>query len=363
MLFVFDMLQKLIKETVNIDCENIPSKAIEKASELFIDTIACIYAGSSAEGIDRLRGLCLQWGPGGKAEVFCFKDQISAPYAALLNSVMAHARDYDDTHDGAVNHGCVTIVPALLAAVDSIDRAVSGKEFLTAMAVGLEISNRLGMAFIDYLHAGWLPTTLWGSFGAAAACGRLLGLNTEQMANAFGFAYSVIHGNRQALDEGKLAKRIQPGFSARAGLEAAYYAKSGLSAAENIIEGNFSIPKLFTNNHIQSDYLEAELATFSELENISIKPYPSCRCTHPVIDAALEIKEKRSISTADIAKGSIYLPPCSRAQIGRPFEIRQSPTVDAQFSAAYTASLALNKGTPRLVDFEPNNIRSREDII
>lgn len=101
---------------------------------------------------------------------------------------------------------------ACIAAGSSAD---GGKEFLAALAVGLDVANRLGMAFGPFLHTGWLPTTLWGPFGAAVACGRIMHLDEDQMMNAAGLAYSQIHGNRQALVDGSLAKRIQPAFSAQ----------------------------------------------------------------------------------------------------------------------------------------------------
>ena len=110
-------------------------------------------------------------------------------------------------------------------------------------------------------------------------------------------------------------------------------------------------------------YIDTGLGFFEETMNISIKPYPSCRCTHAVVDAVLDIKKQRNLSWQDIESGESYLPPNSMAQIGHPFAIRDNPTVDAQFSAQYVAALAFIYGKPRIADFHRDNVILRQDII
>jgi len=365
----------MVQDAATKTVDEIPNHAINKAVDLFVDTIGCIFAGTNAEGISKLKNTILYWGATPHATVLVSGEKTSAPSATLINSAMGHARDFDDTHDLAANHGSVVVVPALLATAEACSRGnktaanpfrveqVSGKALIAALSVGLEVTNRLAMAFAPYLHAGWLPTTLWGPFGAAAACGRILHLNNEQMHNAFGLAYSQIHGNRQALLDGALAKRIQPGLSAASGLQSAFLAANGITAARNIISGDFGIPVLYTEGKMDNRYIDTGLGFFEETMNISIKPYPSCRCTHAVVDAVLDIKKQRNLSWQDIESGEIYLPPNSMAQIGQPFTIRDNPTVDAQFSAQYVAALVFICGKPRIADFHTDNVTSRKDII
>ncbi len=375
-----DRIEELIDFAWAARAEDLPQEVLDKAADLLLDTIACIHAGSSAAGIGEIRDSLSIWGGEPQARIIAFGERSAVPWAALINSAMAHARDFDDTHDGALNHGCVTLVPALLALSEFLGsgapaagtsgesnkripfRPVSGKEFVAALAVGLELVNRLGMAFIPYLHVGWLPTTLWGPIGVAAACGRLLGLDRRQMADAVGLAYAQIHGNRQALVDGALAKRLQPGFSAVAGIQAAVMALHGLSGAKNLIDGTFGIPALYTAGKVDSDFLVEGLGQKFEALEVSIKPYPSCRCSHPVIDSVLRLKEEQVFDWKEVEEGFIRLPPQSMGQIGNPFRIRENPTVDAQFSAQYTAALVCVKGRPRLKDFEAQTVRKAKDI-
>ncbi|MFZ7127808.1 MAG: MmgE/PrpD family protein [Desulfobacterales bacterium] len=367
-------IDRLVSESVSRSPEDIPGKVMRKAADLLVDTVGCLWAGTGADGIPEVRQTMLLWGGTPHATVLGYGDRLSAPHAALANGAMIHARDFDDTHDTAVNHGCVVVVPALLAVAEAVSRPdptgrmpvprrrVSGEEFTAALAVGLEVANRLGMAFIPYLHPGWLPTTLWGAFGAAAACGRVLGLDEDRMRNAFGFAYSQIHANRQALADARLAKRIQVGFSGSAGVQSAFLAARGITAAQNVITGAFGIPQLYTAGQMEAGHVEAGLGDFEETLRISVKPYPCCRCTHPIIDAALEIKAGRAFGPDEIEAATAFLPPQSMAQIGTPFRIRENPTVDAQFSAAYTAAHTFIHGAPGIRDFAAERVRERTEV-
>ncbi len=372
-----DSIYPLVRHAANITVDDIPDDILNYTKDLFLDTIGCILAGSSADGVKNLRNIIDFWGGNRQAKILSFDDKTSAPFAALLNSVMGHARDFDDTHDGAVNHGCVTIVPALLAVCEALSSGavsalpntnlpnkISGADFIAALAVGLDVSNRLGMAYIPYLHVGWLPTTLWGPLGSAAACGRLMRLDEIKMHHAFGIAYAQIHANRQALVDGALAKRIQPGFSSSAGVQSAFFAANDITGAKNIIDGDFGISTLYTAGKVDSKHLTENLGKFFETSNVSIKPYPCCRCTHPLIDSVIAMQKKYNIEWQEIKEGTIYIPPTSMGQIGNVFQIRKNPTVDAQFSAQYTAALTfINGGGPKLQDFEEINVMSRKEII
>jgi 2-methylcitrate dehydratase PrpD len=371
-----DSIVPLIEHALRRRFEEIPSPVVKHSLNLLLDTIGCILAGSSVPGVEKVKQTIDFWAGRSLAKVLAFDQWTSTPNAAFLNAVMAHARDYDDTHDRAVNHGCVTIVPALFAVSQTLCCAtvipsqntelpsrVSGREFVTALVVGLDIANRLGMAFIPYLHVGWLPTTLWGPLAVAAACGRLLGLTQMQMRHALGLAYSQIHGNRQALVDGALAKRIQPAFAAAAGISAVFLALNGVTAAERIIDGDFGIAALYTSGRMDTTALLEGIGRHYETSRVGIKPYPACRCTHPVIDAARWLRNEQGVDWRNIAEGKIFLPPQSMGQIGNPFLLREDPTVDAQFSAQFTAALAFVRDRPQIRDFQPENVRTASDVL
>jgi len=342
-----DSIFPLVKHAATTNSDDIPIEILDYTRDLFLDTLGCINSGSSAKGISELKETMAFWGGNQQATVFSFDEKTSAPSAAFLNAVMGHANDFDDTHDGALNHGCVTLVPALLATCEALSfvngknspdwisqKIISGKEFIAALAIGLDVSNRLGMAFIPYLHVGWLPTTLWGPFACAAACGRLLGLDLEQMTNAFGLAYSQIHANRQGLLDGALSKRVQPGFSASAGIQAAFMAAGNITGAKNIVDGDFGLRALYSDGQIDGQFLTEKIGTAFETANVSIKPYPCCRCTHPVIDAVLSLSDRHNIQWQDIEHGKYF---CHRNRWDRlgillPFAITRQSMLNSVLS-------------------------------
>ncbi len=353
----------LAEHAADFPAAEIPEGVLSYTADLFLDTVGCIFGGSGADGVGETLATLQRWGGANQASVIPQRIKTNAPNAAFANSVMAHARDYDDTHDEAVLHGCVTAVPALMGACQLREKPTPGREFLAALAVGLDISNRLSLSLISYLHVGWLPTTVLGAFGATCAVGRLLGLDAVGMRNAMGFAYAQVGGNRQALIDGTLAKRMQPAFAAVIAVQSAAFAQAGLTAADRFLTGDYGLPALYTGGRIDHDRLTDDLAIRWETANISVKPYPSCRCSHPVIDAALELRDGIEDPAGQIEAGTILLPPTSMGQIGYPFRLRRNPTVDAQFSAQYTAALALVSGRPRLRDFEVGTIRGNTQVL
>lgn len=367
-------ITKIIAEfVVDITYDKIPEQVKSMTASLILDTIGCIYSGSTADGIRELVDYLSMFDSNKHAGVFGFNKEMSIHNAALINSASAHARDYDDTHDEAVNHASVTTLPSLISLSQFLStstagknaqlKPISGKDFVTAFCIALEIANRVSLAFIPYLAVGWLPTTLSGPFGSACGNAKLLGLSADAVQRAIGFAYTQIHGNRQALIESTLAKRIQPAFSAVAGIHAAFMAMAGLSSPKEVFTGVYGLSNLYTQGQIDIKRLVDNLGSTWETEKISIKPYPSCRCTHPVIDAALELSSRHKIDYRNIASGHILLPPASMGQIGQPFVIGSNPTVDAQFNAQYTAALSFMKGKPEIADFDGKTIVNRPDII
>jgi 2-methylcitrate dehydratase PrpD len=131
---------------------------IAAAKTNIFDTLACAAAGSSAPAVGDARELALEWGGAPQATILAFGDKVPAHHAAWVNGTMAHARDYDDTHDAAVLHAGVSVVPAALAAAE-LRGGVPGREFIVAVAAGLETICRLGVATrIGIIESGFIYT-------------------------------------------------------------------------------------------------------------------------------------------------------------------------------------------------------------
>ncbi|MDP6366724.1 MAG: MmgE/PrpD family protein [Nitrospinota bacterium] len=354
-----DPSEKLLAWYADLRFGDLPAEAVEASRTFIIDTIGCALAGSSAPLNAELVERHLRWGGAPEATVLVYGNRLPAPAAALLNAAMIHSNDYDDTHDPTAIHVFVTLLPAMLAAAESLGRPTSGKDFIAALAGAAEVTIRLGNSVRDHIHAGWLPTTVFGAIGAAAGAAKITGLGESGVLDAAGLGYAQTHGNRQALLDATLAKRLQPAFSAQAGVQAAALAEIGATGPRRLAEGADGIFELFGGGKGDPEALTEGLGERWEMSRISVKPYPCCRSNHGVISAAEEARDKLGAFTAgDIESVDVWVTRYSYSMVGQPFEIRQNPQVDAQFSAQWTSAHTLLHGPPGIASFEPQRVVS-----
>src|SRR6266581_537782 len=171
----------------------LPASAVESARRNILDTFGCMLGGSGSPGIGELFAVISRWGGLAESRVLLRGIRLPAPQAALLNSSMVHALDFDDTLDtGGSIHPGVSVLGSILAVCDSLG-GVSGRDVLLAVALGLDVSCRIALA--STLDRGWHRTAAIGVFGATAAAGKLMDLSAQQMLDAFGIAYSHAAGN------------------------------------------------------------------------------------------------------------------------------------------------------------------------
>jgi 2-methylcitrate dehydratase PrpD len=301
-----------------------------------------MLGGSGSPGIDELFAVISRWGGIEESRVLLHGVRLPAPQAALLNASMGHALDFDDTLDtGGSIHPGVSAFGAALAACDSLG-GVTGKDLLTAVALGLDVSCRIALA--STVDRGWHRTAAMGVFGAAAAAGKLLRLTAEQMLAAFGIAYSHAAGNRQCILDGALTKRMQAGQAASAGVFSAVLAQTGFTGARNIFNGRFGFFELYQPNGYDASVLLRDLGTAFRGEALSYKPYPCGRPLHAAIDAALAARAQLQIERADdIATVTIEADPAVHSDQFERGLAKRRPTqvVEAQFAQPFLVATAL----------------------
>jgi 2-methylcitrate dehydratase PrpD len=306
-----------------------------------LDTLSCALAGSTAPAIDVVHGLVDEWGGAGQAGAWVFGGRYPAHHAAWLNSAMAHARDYDDTHDAAILHAGVSCVPAAVAATEL--SGGSGADLLAAVTAGLEVMCRLGTAVeVDIIASGFIYSSLLGYFGATAAAGRAMGLDENEMWNAFGIVYSSVAGNHQVTRDASLMKRLQPGLAAQAGVVAAVLARRGIRGVRNVFDGADGFTRVYMQGRLDNDVARSGLGSVFELLNLSYKPYPCCRDTHAAVDATLEARARSHRPAAEVAEIRVGLTGPGYQMVCVPEEVRRAPRtiVEAQFSIPYTVASA-----------------------
>lgn len=337
-----DVVYALAKNAVSVVYEDLSSATIKMSKLDILDTLAVGLAGSSAEGLDELVGLVKEWGGEKASSILVGSGKVPPPHAALVNGTMAHARDYDDTHDVAVLHAGVIVVPAAFA-VAEWKGGVSGKELITAVALGVDFMCRLGIATSREKDTGISCTGMYGYFGAAMAAGKILGLNEERMLNAIGIAYSQCSGEVQSVKEAALTKRISRGMASKGGVLSAILAQRGITGPKNCLEGEFGLFNAYQRGVYMPEKMTPGLGSLYEVVNLSFKPYPCCRYNHAPIDAVLSLVRKNDINPREVAEVKIGTNSRTYNLLCDPIESKRRPhtVVEAQFSLPYTVSSAI----------------------
>ena len=338
---------QLVEGISDLCYEDLDADTVNYCKQLLMDTLGVTFPGSRAPGCTELVDLVRNWATPEGAPVLLHGFRAAPPQAALVNSTMMHALDFDDTLDASALHAMVTALPAALSAAATRGR-ISGRDLISALVLGVDVTARISLGIQQPLS--WIRTATCGTFGAAAAAARTLGLKGERLADAFGIAYSQTAGNAQGLIEGRLVKRMQPGFAASAGVTAALLAQQGITGSRGFLTGRYGYYRLYENDAFDPHPVVAALGRHFHIKDLSIKPYPCCRMTHSSIDAALDLRHALTDATP-IKQVAVAASEMVTTMVGKPFQRGDNPQVDAQFSIPYTVACALLQGDVFLQDF------------
>lgn len=365
-------LTRLIAEYVEATrYDDLPPEVVKACSFLLADTLSVGLAGYGAPGIPEIRAVTLAEKGVGQATVWGYGDLVPATQAALINGAMAHSWDFDANHDLIGYKACVTVVPAAVATAQLLNGqgvTVTGKNFLTAVHLGMEIGSRIGLGINPKpCHA---VARAVGCFGSAVSASKLLGLSVDKIGHALGVAYAETGFGTKTIQAPALTKRLGAGIASRAGVWAALLADKGFTGPNEVFSGSRGFYQIYFGEPEDRDLILRDLGVHYETTtNISVKPYPSCRATHSPIDCALTIKEREKISAEEIDKVVVRVAKTEFEAYGgggNPERLKalREPCgiVDAQFSIPYTVAVALVNGTVRLGDFTADAFK-RERVL
>lgn len=355
-----DAVYDLARNAVDARYEDLPAPAIQASKNDILDILGTAIAGAAAPGCRETVATLLATYANPQACILLSGHKVPAPEAAFANATLAHALDFDDTHDKALLHAGVSVVPAALAVAEQLG-AVTGRQLITAVTLGLDWVCRMGLATkVAPIASGWMYTSTYGYFGGTAASGILMGLDVEQMVNAMGIAYAQAAGNTQCMADGALTKRMQPGFAARGGVLSALLAKNGITGAHNVLEGAAGLYHVYLKDAYDRAALLAELGKRFEGVNLSFKPYPSCRYTHTAIDATLNLLREHRIDADAVASITVGVNQHAYQNVCMPLAVKTRPVsvVDAQFSIPYCVATALVKKDVLIQDFAEREMRN-----
>ncbi|MFC3075217.1 MmgE/PrpD family protein [Shinella pollutisoli] len=324
--------------------EAVQARALALATDLIGSAIRAANEAESSPAILAMLARLGLDGPG-PCTVFGLNRRYAPAAAALLNGAFGHSLDFDDTHAASSLHPSAPVVPAAFAAAEMTGAA--GGDLLAAVVVGYEVCCRLGLALDPTAHyaRGFHPTATAGVFGAAAAAGRLLGLDAAGIVNAFGIAASQASGSLQFLANGAWNKRYQVGEAAMKGLMAATLASEGFLGAADAIDGKHGFLAGYSDGADPARAAEG-LGTAWETMAIGVKPYPACRYTHAAVDGLLALRREHGWTAGEIERIVVGLHRNGVILVGDPVDEKRRPRgiVAGQFSMPFAAAVALLRG-------------------
>jgi 2-methylcitrate dehydratase PrpD len=367
-----DETATLAAYVANLKFDDIPQDVRERAKVLTLDYLgSTIRARQEAESTPALLNMlqALSLDGAGEATVFGDSKKWTPAVAALLNGALGHSLDFDDTHADSSLHPSAPVVPAAFAVGEMV--GASGEQVLTAIVAGYEVCCRLGNALDPTSHyaRGFHPTATAGTYGAAAAAGKLLGLSTEQLISAFGVSGSQAAGSLQFLVNGAWNKRYQVGAAAMNGVIAATLAKNDFLGATESVEGKHGLLVGYSDD-AHPEKAIAGLGSVYETMKIGVKPYPSCRYTHAAIDAIIAMRREHNLTPGQVKRVEIGLHRNGITLTGDA-ATKRHPTsiVGGQFSMFFTGALALDQGSfgwddyKRLGDADIDALADRFDVV
>lgn len=327
-----------IAETVaRLEFRALPSPVVERAKDLVLDHIGVTLYGATLPWSTTVRELLLEEG-GRPASTIYGSRRVPSRAAALANGAAGHAVEFDDTHDESLSHPGAVILPAAFAVAEA--RHASGRDFLAAMVAGYEAHCRFGAPLGNaIIRRGFHPTATFGVFGAAAAAGKLLGLNAAGITSAFGSGASMSSGIMQFTEDpqGTMIKRLHAGLPAQQGLWAAQLASRNFSGPRAAIEGKWGFARVFANVEGLERSVEG-LGDRYEIERITVKLYPCCKMFHSLIEAIENCQRERPFTSKDVVAVEPFGP---KNMIDTHMEYRPESTMSAQYSLPWATAVAL----------------------
>ena len=332
-----EVTKTLAQFVVDSRYDAIPEKVRHEAKRSVLNWLGCAIGASRHEGIDiALAALAGFSGPA-QASLLGRGERLDIMHAALLNGISSHMFDFDDTHLKTVIHPSGPVASALLALAEY--KPMSGADFLHAFILGVEVECRIGNAvYPSHYDIGWHITGTAGVFGAAAAVGRALKLNAQQMTWALGIAATQSSGLREMF--GTMCKPFHPGRAAQNGMTAAFLASKNFTSSERGIEA----PRGFANVLATArnyDEITGKLGQTWEVALNTYKPFACGIVIHPIIDGCVQLRNEHKLKAADIEGIALKVHPLVLELTGK-----KTPQVglEGKFSVYHSAAVAIIHG-------------------
>src|SRR5579872_6309719 len=328
----------LARYAAGLKYQDLPPAVVAKAKDIVADTVAACICGAEMPWSRIVIDYAERTGPGGGSRILGRGTQVQAPAAALANGALAHAFELDSlTRPGAGAHPGATVLPPALAIGQEV--GATGRQLIAAVVAGNEVMIRIGRATGHTNEArGFHAPGTTGPFGAAVACGLLLGLDERKMTNAIGIAGSLAGGLLEfARGDGGMVKRLHLGRASEAGVLAADLAAGGFEGPRTVLEGEFGFLKVFCTEYDESHLTRGLGSEYVVLSTV-LKRYPCHATAHAAVKAVRDLQAEHRFQGGEVAAVTVT---GTRRMVERHAIAEPADLMLAQYSIPFCVALAL----------------------
>ncbi len=332
-----DVTRTLAHYLVTAKYDDLPANVRKEGVQTLLNWVGVAIGGSHHQTVDIAVSALTPFSGPAQASLFGRRERFDIMNAAFINGVSSHIFDYDDTHLKTIIHPAGPVASAILALAEM--QPVSGKEFLNALVLGVETECRIGNAvYPNHYDVGWHITGTAGVFGSAAAVGKLLNLNEQQMVWALGLAASQPVGLRESF--GSMNKSFNPGRAASSGIFAAMLASKNFTSSDAMIEAKRGWANTISTKQDYNEIL-GDLGKRYEAALNTYKPFACGIVMHPAIDAAIQLRNENKLTADQIDHIDLKVHPLVLELTGK-----KTPRegLEGKFSIYHAVAVALVEG-------------------
>jgi 2-methylcitrate dehydratase PrpD len=350
-----DVTRALARYVVGAKPGDLPDSVRKEARRTLLNWMGCAVGGSRHGTIENAIAAVGPFAGARQSTVLGRKERFDVLTTAMLNGISSHIFDYDDTHLRTIIHPAGPVASAILALSEY--RPVSGRDFLNALVLGVEVECRIGNAvYPQHYDAGWHITGSTGMFGAAAAAGKLIGLNEQQMVWALGIAAVQPVGLREMF--GTMTKSFHPGRAAHNGLTAALLTSHNYTSSEQGIEAKYGWANVLSTSRNYGEIVN-NLGKTYEISLNTYKPFACGIVVHPSIDGAIRLRKEYKLTAEQIDRVELKVPRLVFELTGK----REPQTgLEGKFSVYHAVAAALIEGAAGEQQFSDRTVRDPKVI-
>lgn len=351
-----DLCTEIASYVLDSSYEKLSPEAIDGAKKSIIDILAVIQAASGMEpAVRALIDFVGESGGRPESSVFAFGGRVSAVMAAFANGAMAHCLDYDDQTPWG-QHSASSLLPAVFAVAERRGE-VSGKELITAVAIGQDLFNRF-RRHVDW-KKDWNFSTVMGVFCATAACCRLLGLSKERTTHALGIASMQSCGTMEVIySVGSDLRAMYAGFPAKGAVMATLLADKGITGVPNVFDGRYGIFSMYFDSKFdRASFLEGLGKEY--VGGLTLyKRWPAVGTAHSHMQATMELVREHDLAPEEIEEIRVFVGDYHEIMC-EPLAVRRMPTtlVDAKFSLPFLVAVAAVRRDMSVADFTAQGLQ------